>query len=310
VLLAILLLVAGALLLFVGAEAAIRGAGALASAAGIPLFAIGALLFGIDLEGLGTAVVAAGRGQPAVAGGSIFGTVAFLFGAAFGVALLLARRPVASPSAEHVLLPAAGLVAGAIACRDLYVGRLEGAMLIGLYAVYVAFVLYDRRLAAPRLAEIEHEAERGPSDRLRALGLTVAGLGVVALGAAGLVEGGVRVLARTALAPGFVGAALIGVLASLDEVLLSVLPIRRGQDELATGNLFGTLAAFSTGVLGITALVRPLALDGATGAALTYAAVLYGAVAAVFLWRGQAGKVLGASLLVSYGVWLALAARI
>jgi len=310
VLLAILLLVAGALLLFVGAEAAIRGAGALANAAGIPLFAIGALLFGIDFEGLGTAVAAAGRGETAVAGGSIFGTVAFLFSAAFGAGLLLARRPVPSPSPEHVLLPAAGLVTAAIACRDLFVTRLEGAMLIGLYAVYVAFVVYDRRLAAPKLAEIEHEAERGPPDRLRALGLTLAGLGVVALGAAGVVEGGVRILSLTTLAPGFVGAGVIGVLASLDEVLLSVLPIRRGQDELATGNLFGTLAAFSTGVLGITALVRPLVLDGAAGSALIYAACLYGAVAGVFLWRGQAGRILGAAALVSYAVWLALTAGI
>src|SRR5687767_3487774 len=104
---------------------AIRGAGALALAAGIPLFAIGALLFGIDLEGLGTAVVAAGRGQTALAAGEIFGTVAFLFSAAFGAGLLVAPRPVRSPPAEHVLLPSAGLFTIAIASRDAYIGRIE-----------------------------------------------------------------------------------------------------------------------------------------------------------------------------------------
>lgn len=309
-LLAILLLLAGTVLLLVGAEAAIRGAGAFAKAAGVPLFAVGALLFGVDLEGLGTAVVAAGRGQPALAGGAIFGTIAFLFSAAFGAGLLLARRRIESPPPEHVLAPAMGLVTAAIACRDAQLDRLEGGMLLALYAVYVLYVVYDHRLAASRVAEVEHEADRGPERRTPALVLTLGGLGVLALGAAGLVEGGVRILSRTSFAPGFVGAALIGVLASLDEVLLSVLPMRRGQDELATGNLFGTLAAFTTGVLGVTALVRPLSLDGAALAALLFTAVLYALVAGVFLWRGSAGRVLGATVVTSYGIWLALASRI
>jgi cation:H+ antiporter len=310
VLLAIVLLAAGAFLLFLGAEAAIRGAGAFARAAGLPLFAIGALLFGVDLEGLGTVVVAAGRDQPALAAGTIFGTIAFLYSAAFGAGLLLAGRRIESPPPEHVLAPAIGLITAAIACRDAYVERLEGALLLGLYATYVLYVVYDRRLAAPRLAEVEHEADRGPATRGRSLLLTLAGLAVVAVGAAGLVEGGTRILARTAFAPGFIGAALIGVLASLDEVLLSVLPMRRGQDELATGNLFGTLAAFSTGVLGLAALIRPLPLDGAALAALLFTALLYAVVAGVFLWKGSAGRVLGATVITAYGIWLALASMI
>jgi cation:H+ antiporter len=310
VVIAILFLAAGAALLFFGAEMAIRGAGALAVAAGIPLFAIGALLFGIDLEGLGTAVVAAGRGQTAVAAGEIFGTVAFLFTAAFGAGLILAPRPVRSPPAEHVLLPSAGLFTIAIAARDAYIGRIEGALLLGLYAVYVIYVVFDHRLAAPRLAEVQREAGEGPRSRGPALGLTLAGLGIVAVGATALVEGGIRILARTTLAPGFVGAAVIGVLASLDEVLLCVLPIRRGQEDLATGNLFGTLAAFTTGVVGIAALVRPLALDGGALAALVFAGVVYALVAATFMWRGRAGRVLGFTLIVAYGLWLALASKI
>jgi cation:H+ antiporter len=310
VLFAILLLAAGAALVFGGAETAIRGAGALAKAAGIPIFAIGAVLFGIDLEGLGTSVFAAARGQTAVAGGEIFGTVAFLFGGAFGLALILAPKPVESPPAEHVLLPSAGLFTIALAARDATITRVEGVLLLGLYAVYVVYVLFDRRLAEPAMAEIEHEAQEGPSGKAAALGLTFLGLGVVALGAAALVEGGVRILARTALVPGFVGAAIIGVLASLDEVLLEVLPIRRGQDDLATGNLFGTLAAFTTGVIGITALVRPLVLDGGGLAALIFSAALYAVIATAFLWRGRAGRVMGFSLITAYGLFLALASKI
>ena len=65
------------------------------------------------------------------------------------------------------------------------------------------------------------------------------------------------ILDRTTLSAGYVGAAIIGALASADELLLEVLPVRRGTPELATGNLFGTLAAFTSGALGLAALSTP-----------------------------------------------------
>src|SRR5437868_2724993 len=81
--------------------------------------------------------------------------------------------------------------------------------------------------------------------------VAVAGLGALFGGAWLLVAGGIRVLTRTGLAAGFVGAAIVATLASLDEILLEVLPIRRGHAELATGNLFGTMAAFTSLVPGL-----------------------------------------------------------
>ncbi len=100
------------------------------------------------------------------------------------------------------------------------------------------------------------------------------------------------------------GAAILGVLVSLDEVLLEILPIRRGTPDLATGNLFGTLAAFCSGVLGIAALVRPLELDSASLLAFLGAAGLYAIVATVFLARGRAWRGLGVVVLGVYAVWL------
>jgi len=87
-------------------------------------------------------------------------------------------------------------------------------------------------------------------------------------------------------------------------VLLEVLPIRRGMPELATGNLFGTLAAFTTGVLGLAALVRPLVVDSAAASAFIAATVLYAIVATVFLARGRAGKLTGVTVLLAYALWI------
>ena len=106
------------------------------------------------------------------------------------------------------------------------------------------------------------------------------------------------------------GAAIVGTLAGLDEVFLEVLPVMRGAPELATGNLFGTVAAFSSGVLGLAALVRPLAVDGSAAIAFLAGAALYVAVASVFLVRGRLSRPLGLLLLAAYVAWLGYASTL
>ncbi|HVM10850.1 MAG TPA: hypothetical protein VM638_00040 [Actinomycetota bacterium] len=319
------LLASGGIVLYLGAETAVRGASAFARRAGIPVFVLGALLFGLDVESMGTAVTAASRGATQVAAGSIFGSVLFLFSAGFGAALLVSRRPIPSPGNAMVIAPCLPLGAATIALTDRFVSGSEGLILIGFYAIYVALLFRLRR--ADEEAPVEaragedsiddlpddgaetsevhaSEASPPPSPRLAPAGAALAGLALLAAGAWLLVEGGTRLIETTTLFPGFVGAAVVGVLTSLDEVLLEIVPVRRGTPELATGNLFGTIAAFSSGLLGLAAVVRPLDLDGAANAAFLGAVFLYAVVAVTFVLRGRAGRLLGGFVLAAYAAWL------
>jgi cation:H+ antiporter len=312
VLLALGLLALGAVVLYLGAEGAVRGAAGLARAAGIPAFVLGALLFGTDLEGLGTAVVASARGQTSVAAGEVFGSILFVWGAAFGVAALLARKPIPSPGTAMVLAPALPLLAASLSVAiDSTVARWEGAVLLLLFALYVWFVVREGRAAVGRRAEeIEREAGEGPRSRGVQAALAVGGLALLYVGATVLVAGAERLVLQTGLLTGFVGAAILGALVSLDEVLLEVLPVRRGTPDLATGNLFGTMAAFTSGVLGLAAVVRPLTVDGPGALALLGAAVLYAVVGTAFLARERVGKMIGVTVLLVYGGWLFAASTV
>lgn len=304
------LLVLGGALLWAGAESAIRGAAATARALRVPAFVLGALLFGIDLEGLGTAVGASAGGESLLASGEIFGTVLFLFGGAFGAALILSKRPLPSPGPVMVLAPAVPLLAAALTIADRYVGRIEAALLIGIYAGYVALVVREGRLARARAEDIEREAGEVDRSRPVLLTMTLGGLVLLSAGAGLAVAGGARFADVAGLSDGFVGAAVLGILVSLDEVLLEVLPARRGTPELATGNLLGTLAAFCSGVLGVAALVRPLDVDSAAALAFLGAAILYTIFATVFLGRGRAGWGVGLFALAFYALWLVTAAEV
>jgi cation:H+ antiporter len=308
-LMALGLLAAGALVLYVGAEAAVRGAAGLARALGIRVFVLGALLFGMDIESLGAAVAASARGETSLAVGSVVGTVLFLYGAAFGAALLVARKPVPAPEPILILTPALHLVAAAFAVADRYVARIEGAFLVVMYLAYVLLLLRIGRTPAG-VAQIEREAAAAPRSGLATGALTLGGLAMVAAGGAVVVGGATRFASETGLAGGFVGVAVLGVLVSLDEVLLEVLPIRRGVPDLATGNLFGTLPAFAAGALGVAALVRPLDVDSVASTGYLAAAFLYAVVATVFLARGRAGRLLGAFVLFCYAGWLVVASTL
>lgn len=304
---AIALLLSGAVLLAVGAEAAIRGAVRLALSRGVPLFVLGAVLFGVDVESLGATLLASADGRTALAAGTAFGTILLLIAVGFGAALLLSRRAVPAPNAQMVLLPLLPLAGAAIALADRIVSSVEGLGLVGVYLAYIVLVARERRMVGSKAETLEKEGEDGPA--IPPVLLLVAGLVTVYLGAALMVSGGERLLEASRLSAGFVGAAVLGALASLDEILLEVLPVLRGAPDLATGNLLGTVAAFMSLALGLAALVRPLELDGAAAIAYLAAATLYTLVAAVFLRFGRAGKVTGLLLLALYALWLVVGFR-
>jgi cation:H+ antiporter len=308
---AVVLLIVGAVVLIAGAESAVRGTARLSIAAGISAFALGALLFGIDLEGLSASLLAAARGQTQIAAGQAFGTIVFLFGVGLALALFVARGPIPSPSAMMVIAPAVPLAAAALAISDQVITRLEGALLVALYGGYVWLtVVMEGRSVRQRGAELEHEAEEVKGSVRRAA--LIAGVGLVAVfgGAWLLVDGAVRLLDTTTLTAGFIGAAIVGTLAGLDEILLEALPVMRGTPALATGNLFGTVAAFTSAVVGLAALIRPLTVDAASELAFLGGATMYAFVSVVFLLRGRLARPYGVLLLAAYLAWLAYASTL
>ena len=309
-LVAVVLLIVGAVILIAGAESAVRGTARLSITAGISAFALGALLFGIDLEGLSAAVLAAARDQTQIAAGEAFGTIIFLFGVGLGLALLIAKGPIPSPSAMMVIAPAIPLAAAALAISDQQVTRVEGALLVLLYGGYVFAVLAEGRSVRQRATELEHEASEVKGSAGRAALVAALGLAAVFGGAWLLVDGGVRLVAASGLSAGFIGAAIVGTLAGLDELLLEALPVMRGTPELATGNLFGTVAAFTSAVLGLAALVRPLVVDAASELAFLGGAAMYTFVSVVFLLHGRLARPLGILLLAGYVAWLAYASTL
>ncbi len=308
---AIVLILSGAAVVTVGAIAGLRGIGGFARARDVRPLAIGAVLFGVNLASLGTVLVGAGRNSTAVAAGASVGTVVFMLGIGFGSALLAARAPVPAPPVRATLIPLAALIIGAIAIQDLAISRFEGLVLLAATVVHAVYLVQEPpERVLPEAVGHDLLRTGSPSPRpIATWPLGLIGLAIVYAGASLLIDGSTRLLVRTSLAPGFVGAAIVGSLVSAHRVVGEVGPIRRSEPPLAFGNLFGSVVVFSTGALGLAALIRPLILDSSVAVAYIAGSVLYTVLATVLLARGRAGRLTGAALILLFGAWIYIARR-
>jgi cation:H+ antiporter len=145
----LLLMAGGIALLVVGARWLVAAATGIASAAGLSELVIGltVVAVGTSLPELATSVIAAVRGQRDIAVGNVVGSNIFNLGAVLGLAAVISPGGVpVEPGAVRFDLPVMTAVAVAllpVVFTGAAVARWEGAVFVGYYAAYVAYLVLD-----------------------------------------------------------------------------------------------------------------------------------------------------------------------
>jgi len=290
---------------------------------GVSTFALALLLAGAEPEELATSVTAALRGVPAIAYGDVIGTNVAMCTVALGLAALIAPLPFGPRVRRYALLALpVGLVA-VVLVWDGHLGRPEGALLVGLYAAYVALIWVAER-HPPALGEVseldDHDHEPQPAASTgaavptrarsrvgRDLLLVVAGLAAMAGGATVLVEA-VRRLSGIEETQTKLGLTVVGFATAFELVVLAVAAARRGMPETVLASVVGSFAYNVTMTLGAGALARPLTVLAADQLHLPLLAMLGAllAVLALALPTGRLTRPAGALLLAAYPAFIAL----
>ncbi|MBO4237772.1 MULTISPECIES: calcium/sodium antiporter [Pseudonocardia] len=99
---------------------------------------------------------------------------------------------------------------------------------------------------------------------MEAVLLGVGGLVLLLVGAELLVRSGSRLATRLGLSPMVIGLTVVSVGTSLPELAIGIDAARSGSPGIATGNIVGTNLANLLLVLGLGALLRPVAFDRRT----------------------------------------------
>lgn len=256
----------GLIFLLFGGELLVRGAVAAARAFGVSPLVIGLTVvgFGTSAPELVASVQAALLGSPGIAIGNVVGSnianILLILGLAAAIAPLTADPK--SFRRDGLVLLGASLVLLAL-CLVGEVNRPGGAILIALLLIYVVYsYATDRRLADGGAALHAAVADSvaplpGPLPFVLLLALGLAG---VVFGAELLVGAAIELARLWGVSETVIGLTLVAVGTSLPELVVSVMAVLRRQPDVALGNIVGSNIFNALGIVGATALVRPLAV--------------------------------------------------
>ncbi|MFB6140915.1 MAG: sodium:calcium antiporter [Halosimplex sp.] len=289
-------------------EAFVEHVAATAVGLGVSTFFLTVVLAGTDLENavLGGAAVL-GR-LPDVGLGTVFGEAVFILCLAVGLGGILVPFEVSTPP-RYLALTAVSPAPLLALSLDGALSRVDGAILTFAFlpAVYVMY-RWERARGGGYLEaedELDEDVEENEASALVRLGvllLTVVGMTV---GSELAVEGTRGLLAFTGIAGLVFGATVLSVIASLEEILLTVEPVRNGQPAVAAGNVVGSLVFFVTANAGVLALVHPLSLSPSVWTVQYPFVLLSLGIVLALLYRGTVTRANGVALVGLYGVyWL------
>jgi len=266
VLIATLLVLLGLALLVVGGEALLRGAVGLATLMRLTPAVIGLTVVaaGTSVPELAVSVIASLRGSPDISVGNVVGSNIFNLTVVLGAVALV--RPILirgnTATLEFPVLVLVTVIAIAVT-RD---GRVDQFDAITFVAIYIAFTAYLVRLVRAQMSV----AERKEYDQeVKALGRTgrrtltsmlfvLGGSALLAGGAQSTVAGASELARHLGWSERLIGLTIVAVGTSLPEVVTSLVSSVRGRDDVAIGNAIGSNLFNILGILGLSALTRPL----------------------------------------------------
>lgn len=326
---AIVLFLVGVVLVVESVETFVESVAESAAALGISGFLLTVLLAGIDLENAVLGVAAAVGDLPGVAIGTVFGEAVFILGAAVGLAGLIAPFETRMPL-PYLLLFFGSPVVFLILSIDGTLSRLDGVILLLSFLPLLTAVYWLERtretsyLSTEDLDAMADEDDGGESaipsggpDRSRRdagerregfsrLGIAILAVIGMTVGSELVVEGARGLLEALGIAGLAFGATVLSIVASLEELFLTITPVRQGREHLGIGNVIGSMLFFVTANAGVIALIQPIDVDGAV--TTVHWPFLIGGLGLVggILYRGRVKRREGTLLVALYvAYWVA-----
>ena len=307
----LLFIVLGIAGLYFGGDYLVDGASKLARTLGIPVAIIGLTIvaFGTSMPELVTNVVAASRGTPDIAIGNILGSNIANIAMILGLSAALASKPLLTGTVwrDWVIMMGVAVLTYVLLLLDGDLSRLDGAILFAGIILYVIRAVASAR-AEHRETPEEHEAQEHPEEHRtsRFLMLVVFGLVLLIVGAQLTVDGAVGIARLVGISELVIGVTLVAVGTSLPELATSVVAARKGEQEIAIGNVVGSNIFNVLCILGVSGLLSPFKVNNDAllydGPIMITVSLLLG----VLMRKGSLTKRDGSILLIAYGVFLAL----
>ncbi|MEZ5645692.1 MAG: calcium/sodium antiporter [Burkholderiaceae bacterium] len=314
-----LAILAGLALLVWSADRFVDGASATAHHFAMPPLLVGMVIvgFGTSAPELVVSTNAALQGNPGLALGNGWGSNIA------NIALILGITALVKPIAVHSLilhkelpiLAGVTAVAGYLAW-DQALLQTDGLILLGVFAALMTWSVVAGLRSGPDALgeETATELQAHAMPLWRSLTWLVLGLGLLIVSSRLLVWGAVSVAQALGVSDLVIGLTVVAVGTSLPELASCVAAARKGEHDLALGNVLGSNLFNTLAVVGVAATIAPMDVpaeaigrDFLIMAALTVALFVMG-----WGWRGRPGRinrVEASVLLLAYMAYTAVLLR-
>lgn len=264
-LLPILAVIGGIVFLIWSAERFVDGAAAIAHHFGMPALLIGMVVgFGTSAPELVVSTIAASQNNPGIALGNAYGSNIANIGLILGLTAVLAPITVQSQTVRRELpiLLLVTLLAGWQLANG-YLGRNEALVLLGLFFLLIIWSIRHglSNETDPLATEVEVSLQRRPMPVRRALPQLVLSLLVLVVSSRVLVWGAVGIAQSLGASDLLIGLTVVAVGTSLPELASSIVAVRKGEHDLALGNVIGSNLFNTLMVVGVAAVLAPTKVD-------------------------------------------------
>jgi cation:H+ antiporter len=321
----IFIFISGATLLVYSAERLISALVGVSRGLRISVFLLAIIFTGIEFDDIVLGVALNIEDEQEVALGLVLGTAVSFTGVVLALGAILAPTRFDIPREYIVIFAIAPLIMVVVALKG-EVTTADAIVLVLLFVAWIGYVAHRetrRETATFRNLEIVEEAEEDEDDadptRAEAvstmspfsgesrssgwlnLGIAVLALGGIIIGAATVSTGTEEIINRYDIDGTVFGATLVTAVLCIEDLFLTVQPIRKGVPEIGIGNVIGSLVFSVTGKLGIVVLAGGAITIG-SNTLKWHLPVLVGmtALAAYFLSTGQLKRWHGYVLLALY----------
>ena len=257
----VVLIVVGVALVLFGADRLTEGASALARRMNVPEIIIGLTIVaaGTSAPELFVSLVSALKGTPDLAVGNVVGSNTMNAMLIVGCAAMVAPMTISRSTVKKDIPFSVGAsVLHILLAVDSFLGRVDGIILLLGFAVFMAYTLMQAKTGSTD----EVQAETSPV--WKNIVYLVGGLLGLVLGSNLFVDSASSVAYALDISEGVVGLTVVAGGTSLPELATSVVAARKGQSAIAIGNVIGSNVFNILLILGLTATISPMEIEGIT----------------------------------------------
>lgn len=306
----ILFLAIGFVFLVKGADFFVSGASGIAKKLRVSALIIGLTIvaFGTSAPELAVSVNSSIAGSSSICMGNIVGSNIFNLLVVLGVSATISTVVVSKDIIKKdypISIIAVGIifvfgVFEFFGDGDKTVSLIEGIILLGIFVVYMIKLVSDGKKQAALHSEEETKSLSMP----KALILTGVGLAGIIIGSQMVVNGASGIARSLGVSEEIIGLTIVAIGTSLPELVTSIVAARKGENEIAVGNVVGSNIFNILLIGGVCATLSPTQVSEGLLADMLLLVIAAAAVFVPILTKKKISRPIGIAMTAAYCIYM------